>query len=205
MSGPPDYESVEIMPKKVDRQERRTLIADALMRVAAEQGLEAVSLRHVAAEAGVSPGMVQHYFRTKDEMMAFAMAVVRERSQIRVTGAVTRLGDNPPPRLLLRTMIKALLPLDDQSRNDGRVALAFLAYTAVRPAAAVALREDTAQLVGFITSILPARHGNEVAAGVLALMEGLGVYLLGGQYTAEQALRALEAHLDMLFEPSASG
>jgi AcrR family transcriptional regulator len=55
------------MPKKVDRQERRTLIADALMRVAADQGLAAVSLRTVAAEAGVSAGMVQPYFRTKDE------------------------------------------------------------------------------------------------------------------------------------------
>src|SRR3954467_4457371 len=42
------------------------------MRVAAHQGLEAVSLRHVATEAGVSTGMVQHYFRTKDEMMTFA-------------------------------------------------------------------------------------------------------------------------------------
>lgn len=192
------------MPKKVDRQERRTLIADALMRVAAEQGLEAVSLRHVAAEAGVSPGMVQHYFRTKDEMMAFAMAVVRERGQIRVTDALARLGENPPPRQLLRTMIAALLPLDEQSRNDGRVALAFLAYTAVRPAAAVAVGEDAAQLVDFIASIVPGRATGQVAAGVLALMEGLGVYLLGGHYTAEQALGALDAHLDLVFQSPAA-
>ena len=45
------------MPKKVDHAERRRLIADALMRVAAEQGLEAVSLRHVAAAADL-PGEV---------------------------------------------------------------------------------------------------------------------------------------------------
>lgn len=187
------------MPKKVDHQERRTLIADALMRVAADQGLEAVSLRHVAAEAGVSAGMVQHYFRTKDEMMAFALAVVRERGQIRVTEALARLGDNPSPRLLLRTMIAALLPLDERTRDDGRVALAFLAYTAVRPAAAPGLREDTRQLTEFIASVLPDGHGDAAAAGLLALMEGLGVYLLGGQYTAEQALGALDAQLDLLF------
>jgi AcrR family transcriptional regulator len=190
------------MPKKVDRQERRTLIADALMRVAADQGLEAVSLRHVAAEAGVSPGMVQHYFRTRDEMMAFALAVVRDRNQIRVTEAVARLGDNPSARLLLRTMIATLLPLDEHTRNDGRVALAFLAYTAVRPAAASTLREETAQMISFIASILPSLNANEAAAGLLALMEGLGVYLLGGHYTAEQALSALDAHLDMVFRSS---
>ncbi|MCM0676104.1 TetR family transcriptional regulator C-terminal domain-containing protein [Micromonospora phytophila] len=190
------------MPKKVDRQERRTLIADALMRVAADQGLEAVSLRHVAAAAGVSAGMVQHYFRTKDEMMAFALAVVRERGQIRVTEALARLGDDPSPRLLLRTMLTALLPLDEQTRDEGRVALAFLAYTAVRPAAAATLREDTAELAGFIANLLPTPNADDAAAGLLALMEGLGIYLLGGQYTAERALRTLDAHLDLLFASS---
>jgi AcrR family transcriptional regulator len=189
------------MPKKVDHHERRTLIADALMRVAAEQGLEAVSLRHVAAEAGVSAGMVQHYFRTKDEMMAFALSVVRERGQKRVGEAVGRLGPDPSPRLLLRTFLAAVLPLDDAGREDGRVALAFLAYTAVRPASAPSLREDTAQLVEFVTSLLPGdkTQTEAQAAGVLALMEGLGMYLLGGQYTEAQALAALDAHLDLLF------
>ncbi len=188
------------MPKKVDHDERRKLIADALMRVAADQGLEAVSLRHVAAAAGVSVGMVQHYFRTKDEMMVFALAGVRERSEARIGAAVGALGAAPPPRLLLRTMIVALLPLDDASREDGRVALAFLAYTAVRPAASAELRPGTDQFVEFIAGLLPpARAG--AAAGLLALMEGLGVYLLGGQYTPEQALEALDAQLDLLFSP----
>ncbi|WP_431936127.1 TetR/AcrR family transcriptional regulator [Micromonospora sp. RP3T] len=187
------------MPKKVDHRQRRTLIADALMRVAAEQGLEAVSLRHVAAQAGVSAGMVQHYFRTKDEMMTFALAVVRERSQVRVTEAMARLGENPSARQVLRTMIVALLPLDERTRDDGRVALAFLAYSAVRPQAATGLREGTEQLTGFIASMLPVSNAADVAAGLLALMEGLGVYLLGGQYTSEQAVVALDAHLDLIF------
>lgn len=186
------------MPRKVDHRERRTQIADALMRVAAEHGLEAVSLRHVAAEAGVSAGMVQHYFRTKDEMMTFAMDVVRDRSEARVSAAVQALGPDPTPRQLLRALITSLLPLDGESRADGRVALAFLAYRAVRPDTGPALREGTAQMVGFIAGLLP---GNDEAgaAGLLALMEGLGMYLLGGQYTDEQALSALDAHLDRLF------
>ncbi|WP_097321172.1 TetR/AcrR family transcriptional regulator [Paractinoplanes atraurantiacus] len=183
------------MPKKVDHAERRRLIADALMRVAAEQGLEAVSLRHVAAAADVSAGMVQHYFRTKDEMMTFALSVVKERSQQRVEAAIARLGDDPRPRDLLRALTTALLPLDGPSREDGRVALAFLAYTAVRPQPA--LRAETEQMVGFIASLLPG--GEADAAGLLALMEGLGLYVLGGQYTPEQALAALDTQLEKLF------
>ncbi len=187
------------MPKKVDHQARRRLIADALMRVAAEHGLEAVSLRHVAAAADVSAGMVQHYFRTKDEMMAFALAAVRDRAEERVTAAARALGGDPPPRLLLRTLITALLPLDEQSRDDGRVALAFLAYTAVRPEAAPNLRAETGEMVGFIAGLLPGPDPTAAAVGLLALMEGLGLYLLSGNYTREQALTALDAHLDLLF------
>ncbi|MFC7743149.1 TetR/AcrR family transcriptional regulator [Nocardiopsis composta] len=86
------------MPKRVDHRARRALIADALIRVAAERGLEAVSLRHVAAEAGVSAGMVQHYFRTKDEMMAFAVGAVAENVEARLAEAGGPAPDAPPRR-----------------------------------------------------------------------------------------------------------
>ncbi|HET6479837.1 MAG TPA: TetR family transcriptional regulator C-terminal domain-containing protein [Actinoplanes sp.] len=135
----------------------------------------------MAAAAGVSAGLVQHYFHTKDEMMSFALAAVSERSEARVRAAVTALGSSPAPRLLLRTVIAALLPLGDAAREEGRVALAFLAYTAVRPSASAELRPSTAQFVDFIATLLPTGD-HRAAAGLLALMEGLGVYLLGGQY-----------------------
>ena len=200
------------MPKKVDHHERRTRIADALMRVAAKDGLEAVSLRHVATEAGVSSGMVQHYFRTKDEMMAFALAVIREHNQARVEAAVGGLGESPSPRWLLRTMLGELLPLDEPRRADGGVALAFLAYTAVRPGAAASLREDTAGMLTFIADLIrsaqaggDARGGVDpahAAAGLLAATEGLALYVLSGQYPAETALAALDAQLALIFRPA---
>ncbi|MFU8870812.1 TetR/AcrR family transcriptional regulator [Micromonospora sp. SL4-19] len=200
------------MPKRVDHRERRELIADALMRVAAEHGLEAVSLRHVAAEAGVSSGMVQHYFRTKDEMMTFALSVVREHGEARVTRAVAALGDNPAPRALLRAMLVELLPLDEARRADGRVALVFLAYTAVRPSVAAALHQETAGLLAFIAGQIHAAQStrppdrrvdpDRAAVGLLAIMEGLGIYLLGGHYPAETALAALDTQLDLIFGPA---
>jgi AcrR family transcriptional regulator len=193
------------MPKRVDHGERRALIADALVRVAAEQGLEAVSLRHVAAAAGVSAGMVQHYFRTKDEMMRFAMAAVRERSQARVEAATAALGAGPSPRDVVRALLVGVLPLDDESRAYGRVGLAFLAYTAVRPDAAADVRADTRGLVGYLAGLIRDAgrpvDPESAAAGLLAAMEGLGVYLLGGHYSAETALAAVDTHLDLIFGP----
>ncbi|MEV0155273.1 TetR family transcriptional regulator C-terminal domain-containing protein [Micromonospora sp. NPDC050686] len=196
------------MPKRVDHAERRALIADALMRVAAERGLEAVSLRHVAAEAGVSSGMVQHYFRTKDEMMTFALSVVRERGEARVGKAVAALGADPDPRTLLRAMLVELLPLDPVRRAEGRVALAFLAYTAVRPAVAASLHQETAVLLAFVAGQIRAAQAAGVppdvdpdagATALLAVLEGLGVCLLGGHHPAGTALAALDAQLGLIF------
>jgi AcrR family transcriptional regulator len=145
--------------------------------------------------------MVQHYFRTKDEMMAFAVSVVRDRGQARLEAAVAALGPEPAPRLLLRTLLVALLPLDEAAREDGRVALAFLSWTTRHPVAAPTLRADTEQLVRFIAGLLPVAPAAALAAaaGMLALVEGLGVYLLGGQYTPAQALAALDNQLSLLF------
>jgi AcrR family transcriptional regulator len=187
------------MPKRVDPGERRRLIADALMRVASSRGLEAVSLRHVAEEAGATAGMVQHYFRTKDEMMLFALDVVSERAEARIGAAVAALGPTPAPRALLRTMLLEILPLDDARRADGRVALAFLAYSAVRPEVAAAQRRGAIGLRDFVATLLP---GNGASA-LMALVEGLGLHLLSDVLTPDEAVAALDAQLARLFSASA--
>jgi AcrR family transcriptional regulator len=199
------------VPKRVDHHARRTLIADALMRVAADRGLEAVSLRHVAAEAGVSSGMVQHYFRTKDEMMLFALDVVSERVQARLAASAGDLGETRSPGALLRALLVQLLPFDEPRRAEGRVALAFFAYAAVKPAVAAELREDTARMRAFVADQIRAAQiagetpasldPTQAATALLALVEGLGIHVLGEHYTPDTALAVFDAHLSMLFGP----
>ena len=198
----------------VDHDERRAQIAGALMRVAAERGLESVSLRHVAAEAGVSSGMVQHYFRTKDEMMSFAMEVVKDNATARLAAAAQTLGDSPSSGLVLRTLLVQLLPLDEARRAEGRVALAFLAYAAVRPQVAAILGEGSAGLRTFVADQIRAAQAdgdvtadvdpNWAAAGMLAVVDGLGVQLVGEQFAPADALAVLDAHLAMLFQANPS-
>ena len=47
------------MPKVIDGEERRERIAEAVWRIAAEQGLERATVRAVAAECGLSTGSVR--------------------------------------------------------------------------------------------------------------------------------------------------
>lgn len=179
------------------------------MRLAATEGLEAVSLRHVAAEAGVSTGMVQHYFRTKDEMMSFAMATVMDSIQARATAEAVHYGSDPSPKVVVRALLTQILPLDETRRLEGHVALAFLAYAAVKPAISGTLRDGGAALRLFIAEqIRRAQASNDTAIridpdqaaiGLLALVDGLGIQLLGRHYPVQTAVAALDAHLTVLF------
>ena len=199
------------MPKKVDHHARRTQIADALMRVAATRGLEAVSLRHVATEAGVSTGMVQHYFRDKDEMMLFALEVISERIGNRMAAELAELGDTPTPRALVRALLVNLLPLDESRLVEGHVGLAFYAYAVVKPAIAATLREDNERMRDLVADQILAARGPgdagpispvDAATGLFALVEGLSMQVLGRQYPPEVALAVFDAHLDLLFGPA---
>jgi len=191
------------VPKKVDHHARRTLLADALMRVAASRGLENVSLRHVADEAGVTAGMVQHYFRTKDEMMVFALAAVSARVQARLDATP---GDP------VRALLTQLLPLDDERTLEAHVGLAFQAYAAVKPDIAVDLRAETAGMRAAVAERVRAAQQADpgvvaidpdaASTGLLALVEGLGMQVLGRHLTGAQALAALEAQLALVLGPA---
>ena len=59
---------------------RRDRLSAVLLEVVAEGGLEAASIRAIAARAGVAIGTVQHYFPTKDAMLRHAYRRVGEDS-----------------------------------------------------------------------------------------------------------------------------
>src|SRR3978361_1145366 len=62
------------VPRRVDHDERRRELTAALLRIASTRGLQAVSMREVAAEAGVSLRVVQYYFADKRTLMASGLA-----------------------------------------------------------------------------------------------------------------------------------
>src|ERR687886_364195 len=57
------------MPKRVDHQQRRRELADAVWRVVAREGLDGTSLQLVADQAGWSIGSLRHYFASKAELL----------------------------------------------------------------------------------------------------------------------------------------
>jgi len=198
------------VPKQVDHEERRQAIAAAVCRLASQRGLDGVSLRHVAAEAGVSMGLIQHYFTTKDEMLLFAFRVVSVRVEKRIAAA---LPQTPTTRLLLRVLLTAMVPHDATSRFEAPLWVAFLARAILEESLAAPLREGGRSLLDFVAGQLrSAQQAGDVASsgfdhaleavGLLALADGLMVQTLIDPERADRAIAAIDYQLDRIFTGS---
>jgi AcrR family transcriptional regulator len=187
------------MPKQVDPRERRRQLAEALWRITRRDGWDAVSLRRVAAEAGVSMGMVQHYFTTKDQMLQFALEMIGEEYQERITRQITALPTPHDPRRVVQIVLEELLPRDDRGRVEVQAAAAFLGRAVLHPQIATAFVAAGATLTRYLADHLPTAEAERDAAGLLALVDGLIAHTLTGRQTLTGARAILNTHLDRIF------
>jgi AcrR family transcriptional regulator len=166
-------------------------------------GFGGVSLRRVAAEAGMSMGLVQHYFRSKEQMLLFAMDSVAERVQRRYADELAGLPDPPPPRAAVRALLIQWLPLDEQRRREGHSLFAFLGGDVRDGPIGERMRADIAQLQEFVTTQIRSAGARpdprRSALILLAVNDGLAAHVLGGYLAPGEALAALDAHLDSIF------
>jgi TetR/AcrR family transcriptional regulator, transcriptional repressor of bet genes len=134
--------------RTADHDARRRQVAAALVRVIARGGLPGASLSAVAEEAGVSVGLIQRYFATKDELLAFVFAYLVTRTEERVA-EVDVAG--PRAEVAFRRLA-AMLPLDDERFAESSAWVAFLAGTLPAPGAiaphVVGMRRMHAALTG---------------------------------------------------------
>jgi AcrR family transcriptional regulator len=196
------------VPKRVDHEARRLAIADAIFAVIGSRGLEAVSLRDVAAQAGVSMGAVQHYFDSKEDMLLFALGHMRDRAAARMQAELAAVSE-PTARETIRAAARAMLPMGEQGRQEAIVAGAFFTVATVNHAYAGPLREGYQHLLAVSRqSLAAAARAGELAAGIDAdreaamlffLIQGLVGPVLIGVLTPADALVLLDHQLDRIF------
>jgi TetR/AcrR family transcriptional repressor of bet genes len=184
--------------KQVGHEERRRLIAEAVIRLVTTQGAEAASLRTVAAEAGVSMGAVQHYFKTKDEMLLFALEHGNDLLAVRVQELLAEAG----PRTLratYRLFLSLLLPLDDDSRRGARLWAALLARGCVDEPTRRLAAEAYTNLTAFVLNQLESAAAAKQTTEDLDLPRSARHLVAVGVHTGDEALAVLDAHLDLIF------
>ena len=201
------------MPKRVDHEERRRQIADALLRTAATRGLHATGMREVAAEAGVSLRLVQYYFGTKEELLLFAMQHLAAQFGERALARIQRIKETESPvspRDVIAAILTEALPVDDERRTFTILYTAYFALSLTEPALAIApLVRNSNAVIDVVAAQLRAAKGADgtpahldpdlEAVGLLAMSAGLGTSVLGGQSSPGQAQAVIDYHLHRLF------
>ncbi|RLL66370.1 TetR family transcriptional regulator C-terminal domain-containing protein [Streptomyces sp. Z26] len=199
------------MPKRVDHAQRRTHIADALVRVAARDGLHAVTMRAVATEAGMSVNLVQYYFDTKAALLHAALERLERQSHDRWAARLAALPRPVTAYAFVEAFLAEALPTDADSRTFHLVWTSYAALALTDPElAAQPFVAGPDRLERRLADVLRqarengaldrARDPATEAAHLLALSHGLGAGVLVGQRTADAALAVLRAHLDRLFD-----
>ncbi|GAB7052910.1 TetR/AcrR family transcriptional regulator [Catenuloplanes indicus] len=111
------------MPRIVDHEQRRLELATAVWRVISRDGLNAASVRAVAAESGWSTGAIRHYFSTQDELLTFAAQLMMERVPERIRVHLEDASLAPFDRVI--AVLEELLPLDEERRIEVLVFVAI--------------------------------------------------------------------------------
>ncbi|WP_069887181.1 TetR/AcrR family transcriptional regulator [Streptomyces luteocolor] len=203
------------MPRQVDYEDRRSRIAEAVCVLIARSGMESVSLRDVAAEAQVSMGAVQRCFRTKDEMLLFALEGISQRVGDRARARI-EASDSPESAVtLLDRTLSALALVDPQDRTEAQVWGAFVAQAAVSDQLAPVLRDTYTKLhellvwlIGYgqdTGELAPALDPSAEAHTLLALTDGLTAQVLVGHHTPESARAVVREHADGLMAERGGG
>jgi AcrR family transcriptional regulator len=204
------------VPKRVDHEERRRQISDALLRTAATRGLHATGMREVAAEAGVSLRLVQYYFGTKEELLLAAMQQLAAQFSDRAMARIrqSRQGDGPAsPRDVIAAILTEALPADDDRRTFTVLYTAYFALSLTDPALTIdpLVRNSNAVIEVVAAQLKAAKAAGHTpadldpdleAVSLLAMSAGLGTSVLGGQSSPAEAQAVINYHLDRLFPAS---
>lgn len=143
-----------------------TRLLDGVLTVLAEQGVGSLSIRSVAAAAGISPAQVQYYYRTKSELVRAGFDYAGEQFLADVVAAEddTLMG-----------FVQQWLPLDDRRERRARVWLAYAAISVVD----TELAAESAQLDEELRRWFIERNLSDHAASQLfALIDGVTIQCL---------------------------
>ena len=180
---------------------RRLSLIEAAARVLAREGAAGASVRTIASEAGVSPGLVAHYFGGVDALVAATYAHVGEQVSAALDAAIEAAGSDPRARLSAYVTASFDPPIADPALLA--TWLAFWSLVKARPDIAAlhdelytSYRHDLEALLG-ACGVADLRLA---AIAITALVDGLWLELCLSphSFTAAEARAIAERQIEAL-------
>jgi AcrR family transcriptional regulator len=200
---------LDCVVRTIDGAQRRLVLADAVWRIILRDGLDAASVRNVAAEAGLSAGSVRHFFTTQTQLQVFAMQALADRVRTRIA----RAAEVPDVRDRITAILTELLPVTDESAAEFAVWLHFVLrarFDGHLADVARATFDDVRQLIVDLLDgarslglTAPDLDVPAAAAELNALLDGLTFDAIAAPHlvSRDEVRAVLERHLVRLLVP----
>ncbi|SED77989.1 TetR/AcrR family transcriptional regulator [Ruania alba] len=188
---------------------RRAEIMEAVERLLARGGVNAVTMRAVAAEADVSLRLVQYYGSTKDELLGAALDRLADKSVERWRARARRQRGCESRLDVIKAFVDEALPTDTASEGFHRVGVSLEGVAIANPGmAGRAYQKHLSGLADHLAGVLQsdelsATAARRLALEVMALAHGVGTLLMAGQLSERDAQALVKNYLERL-EPHLS-
>ncbi|MGA4528997.1 transcriptional regulator BetI [Ectopseudomonas chengduensis] len=190
------------MPKVGMQPIRRSQLIAATLEAIDQVGMADASIAYIARLAGVSNGIISHYFNDKNGLLEATMRHLMQALRDAVAERRQALSDDSP-RAHLRAMIDG--NFDDSQVNGPAMKtwLAFWASSMHQPALRRLQRVNDhrlySNLCGQFHRALPQDQARFAARGLASLIDGLWLRgaLSGEAFDTEQARRIAYDYLDL--------
>ena len=186
---------------------RRSQLVEVTIDSLAELGYVGTTLAQIAARAGVSPGLVAHYFGDKDGLLdaAFRSLARRVGNHVRM-----RLRQVSTPRARIQAVIDANLAPEEFEQRTGTAWLAFwgqvLQVPSLKRVQSVYQQRTLSNLRNSLKKLVPPDEAQRLAAMIAAMIDGVWLRAaLSGWHEAdsESARALLTAFVDDRLKQSA--
>lgn len=170
------------IPKVVDHEQRRRELVHAAWRVIASRGIDEVTVREIAREAGYSAGVLAHYFENKDDLLVHALKLSHEEIYRRYEAEMSTSVDYDA----LKAVLMDNLPLEERRDLETRIEMSFWARSLRNRSLSEIQHSESAYLQSIVRKLVKGsqkegaiakQHApDEVVALLAALIDGISLH-----------------------------
>jgi betaine-aldehyde dehydrogenase len=184
----------DVLARDELEESRRRQLIEVTIDSLSELGYVGSTLAQIASRANVSPGLVAHYFRDKDGLLAATFRTLGRRVGQRVR---SRLALAHTPRGRIQAVIDANLAPEEFDQRTGSAWLAFwgqvLHAEVLKRVQNVYQRRTLSNLCHALKQLVPPQEARSLAAMIAAMIDGvwLRAALSNWQEADSESARAL--------------
>jgi transcriptional repressor BetI len=187
------------MKTSIEKVRRRDLV-EAAFQTLLEHGIGGATMARIGEQAGMSHGIVNYYFKSKDELLS---AVIRHAFRLILREVVRRLRDAETPRQRISAIIAGNFSDQLFNRETAAAWISFYAEVATHPdfehLQDTFYRRLHSNLMHALKQLTSPEEAERIALGISVWIDGLWLRCAMKRQGVERlaAIRAIEEYADL--------